>query len=90
LVEILKLVYNFQNIDPNKELVVISFLGKARIGKSTLINCFLSLLNNSNTRLFNTSNSSKEHCTSGIDILKIENNSKIIILLDIQGLDFED
>ena len=35
------------NIDiPKKDIIIISFLGPARIGKSTLLNCFLSFILN--------------------------------------------
>lgn len=86
----LNLLDEISDLNLNKELVVVSFLGKARIGKSTLMNCFVSHLTNSNLKIFNTSNSVKEHCTSGIDFLSIETETKTILLLDIQGLDFKD
>ena len=86
----LNLLDEISDLNLNKELVVVSFLGKARIGKSTLMNCFVSHLSNSNLKIFNTSNSVKEHCTSGIDFLSIETETKTILLLDIQGLDFKD
>jgi hypothetical protein len=86
----LNLLDEIPDLNLNKELVVVSFLGKARIGKSTLMNCFVSHLTNSNLKIFNTSNSVKEHCTSGIDFLSIETETKTILLLDIQGLDFKD
>ena len=86
----LNLLDEISDLNLNKELVVVSFLGKARIGKSTLLNCFVSHLSDSNLKIFNTSNSVKEHCTSGIDFLSIETETKTILLLDIQGLDFKD
>jgi hypothetical protein len=86
----LNLLDEISDLNLKKELVVVSFLGKARIGKSTLMNCFVSHLSNSNLKIFNTSNSVKEHCTSGIDFLSIETETKTILLLDIQGLDFKD
>lgn len=73
-----------------KELVIVSFMGKARIGKSTLMNCYLSNLSSNNVKFFNTSNSTKEHCTNGIDILHVETNKHNLLLLDVQGLDFKD
>lgn len=76
------------NID--KELTVISFLGNARIGKSTLMNCFVSNLMKSNVKVFNTSITKTGHCTSGIDILTIEMKNKTLVLLDVQGFDFGD
>lgn len=78
------------DLNPNKKLVVISFLGKARIGKSTLMNCFVSNLAGTNGKHFNTSSSVKSHCTNGIDILPIETEEFNIVLLDVQGLDFKD
>lgn len=38
----------------NKNIVVISFIGVARSGKSTLINTFVSFLRNINTTVFKT------------------------------------
>jgi energy-coupling factor transporter ATP-binding protein EcfA2 len=73
-----------------KEIFIISFLGPARIGKSTLINCFISFLLNKNNKIFQTSSSVKEHCTRGIDMVYLESETNIILLLDVQGLDFED
>ena len=73
-----------------KELVVISFLGNARIGKSTLMNCFVSNLTKSNIKVFTTSITKTGHCTSGIDILTIQTENKTIVLLDVQGFDFGD
>ena len=56
-----------------KPIKIISFLGNARIGKSTLLNCYLSHKLNQNIKLFNTSNKMDKHCTSGIDMLLINN-----------------
>lgn len=81
---------NFIFDNPNNKLVIVSFLGKARIGKSTFMNCFTSYLTKTNKQLFTTSSSIKEHCTTGIDILQIETETINILLLDVQGLDFKD
>ena len=86
----LKLSDSIPKFNPTKKLVVISFLGKAKIGKSTLMNCFVSYLKMFNSKIFNTSRSAKSHCTLGIDILTIETDTKTIVLLDIQGMDFQD
>ena len=86
----LKLSNELPSFNQNKELIVISFLGNARIGKSTLMNCFISRMTNSNIKVFNTSISKTAHCTYGIDILTIETENKTIILLDVQGFDFGD
>ena len=75
---------------PKKELIIISFLGPARIGKSTLLNCFLSFILNENFKKFNTSSTSKGHITMGVDMVYLESDTKTIILLDVQGLDFQD
>ncbi len=88
--EQINLVKEKFDLNPNKKLVVISFLGKARIGKSTLMNCFVSNLAGTNGKHFNTSSSIKSHCTNGIDILPIETEEFNIVLLDVQGLDFKD
>jgi GTPase SAR1 family protein len=64
---------NIQLINPiTKPYKIISFIGDARIGKSTLINCFISFLYNKNISIFKSSNNSKNHCTIGIDMLLLE------------------
>lgn len=70
-----------------KPIKIISFLGNARIGKSTLMNCYLSHKLNQNIKLFNTSNKMDKHCTSGIDMLLVETGECNLLLLDVQGLD---
>ena len=72
---------------PNK---IISFIGNARTGKSTLMNCFLSYLFNDNIKLFNTSANLNSHCTTGIDMLELEFDKYNLILLDVQGLELQD
>ena len=79
---------DFTKLD--KPLKIISFLGNARIGKSTLLNCYVSNKINRNTKIFNTSKSLEQHCTSGIDMLCIEMSNYNLILLDVQGLDLND
>ena len=74
----------------NKPIKIISFLGNARIGKSTLLNCYVSNKMGRNFKIFNTSKSLDNHCTSGIDMLKIICTNYDLILLDIQGLDLND
>ena len=79
---------DFTKLD--KPLKIISFLGNARIGKSTLLNCYVSNKFKKNTKIFNTSKSLEQHCTSGIDMLCIEMSNYNLILLDVQGLDLND
>ena len=74
----------------DKPIKIISFLGNARTGKSSLMNCYLSNKLNFNIKKFNTANKLNSHCTTGIDILVIEDLSYNIILLDIQGLELQD
>ena len=74
----------------DKPLKIISFLGNARIGKSTLLNCYVSNKIKKNTKIFNTSKSLEQHCTSGIDMLCLEMSNYNLILLDVQGLDLND
>ena len=50
---VLNRVFSQMKID--KPIKVISFLGNARIGKSTLMNCYISNKTNTNMKLFNTS-----------------------------------
>jgi len=73
-----------------KPYKIISFIGDARIGKSTLINSFISFLCNTNINLFKSSNSSKEHCTIGIDMLSLDFDDYNLIILDVQGLNFKE
>ena len=73
----------------SKPYKIISFIGDARIGKSTLINCIISFLCNKNINIFKSSNSSKEHCTVGIDMLLLETDDYNLIILDVQGLNFK-
>lgn len=74
----------------DKPIKIISFLGNARIGKSTLMNCYISNKTNTNMKIFNTSKSLEKHCTSGIDMLCIEMSDYNLFLLDVQGLDLND
>ena len=73
-----------------KPIKICSFLGNARTGKSTLMNCFVSNLLDKNTKVFNTSSKLKVHCTTGIDMLQIEMTDYDLILLDVQGLELQD
>ena len=70
---------DFTKLD--KPLKIISFLGNARIGKSTLLNCYVSNKFKKNTKIFNTLKSLEQHCTLGIDMSNYN-----LILLDVQGL----
>ena len=84
----IKMINDIKTSDkPNK---IISFIGNARTGKSTLMNCFLSYLFNDNIKLFNTSSNLNSHCTTGIDMLEIEFDKYNLILLDVQGLELQD
>ena len=84
------IVLNNEFIKSTKPLKIISFLGNARIGKSTLMNCYISNKVNKDMKLFNTSKSLEQHCTSGIDMLCLEMNNYNLVLLDVQGLDLND
>lgn len=75
---------SFVNIvDNNRNVKIISVIGKARTGKSTLLNTIITKINKENTTIFKMSDSG-EHCTNGVDYYYIEN--KGIILLDFQGI----
>lgn len=84
------IVLNNEFMKSTKPLKIISFLGNARIGKSTLMNCYISNKVNNNMKIFNTSKSLEQHCTSGIDMLCLEMNNYNLVLLDVQGLDLND
>jgi hypothetical protein len=66
---------------------IVSFVGEARFGKSSLINCFITFLLKKNSIIFKTSGSNK-HCTIGIDmfIVKREEECFGYLLLDCQGI----
>jgi ABC-type phosphate transport system ATPase subunit len=66
----------------NKPIKIISFIGNARTGKSTLMNCYISNKVNENIKKFNTAN----RCTTGIDMLLVDTSTCNLILLDVQGL----
>jgi len=66
---------------------VVSILGKARMGKSSFLNCLAAHMTNENKRIFATKGTF-EHVTKGVDYYYIAD--KNILLLDTQGLDHED
>jgi len=74
----------------NKPIKIISFIGNARTGKSTLMNCYISNKLNENIKKFNTANRLDNHCTTGIDMLLVETPLYNLILLDVQGLELQD
>jgi len=80
-----KLFYKLPNLpdDKNIKIKIISVIGKARTGKSTLMNLLISKWLNTNTTIFKMSNSG-EHCTNGVDYYYLKELN--IILLDFQGI----
>ena len=72
---------------PNGNPRVISILGKARMGKSTFLNAIVSHLRNSSQSPFKAMDCD-DHCTRGIDFFYMEDQN--LLLLDSQGLDYED
>ncbi len=87
-----KLVINNLDLPKSKPIYVLSIIGKARTGKSTLLNCILSslvkdTLNENN--IFQTSDSD-EHCTHGVDACSINYDDKTILVLDVQGIEYHD
>jgi len=72
---------------PNGNPRVISILGKARMGKSTFLNAIVSHLRNSSQSPFKAMDCD-DHCTRGIDSFYMEDHN--LLLLDSQGLDYED
>jgi len=65
------------------DVKVVSVLGKARMGKSSFLNCIASHLAKSNKKIF-SSMGGFEHITKGIDFYHIPEQN--ILLLDSQGL----
>ncbi len=86
---IIELLFNIKLQTNNKPIYVLSVIGPARRGKSTLINCIISTLLNINYNSFKTSNTD-EHCTYGIDYTIIEIEDKNILFLDVQGMGLHD
>ena len=80
-----KLYYNLKNTteDVSTSVKIISVIGKARTGKSTLVNVLISKWSNKNTSIFKMSDSG-DHCTNGVDYYYIKHLN--IILLDFQGI----
>lgn len=76
-------------IDVNKKCFVISMLGCARVGKSTFINGLLSYIFNNDIYIAETSTKT-EHCTQGIDFISVGYKNINLIILDCQGLNYED
>lgn len=71
----------------NDNITVISIIGIARTGKSSLLNCIGSYLLKENVNIFNVDDSD-EHCTLGIDMYYFPQQK--IVLLDCQGLKLDD
>lgn len=80
-----KLHYNLKNTseDISTSVKIISVIGKARTGKSTLMNLLISKWSNTNTTVFKMSDSG-DHCTNGVDYYYVKDLN--IILLDFQGI----
>jgi hypothetical protein len=70
-------------ITNNENIKVISILGEARKGKSTLLNTIISSYTKTNQKIFKTSKS-LDHCTQGIDYLYIPELN--LVFCDVQGL----
>jgi hypothetical protein len=68
---------------PNKSVKVVSILGKARMGKSSFLNTFVSKYAQEDSVIFTTQDGI-EHCTLGIDYCYIPQEN--LLLLDSQGL----
>jgi hypothetical protein len=66
---------------------VVSILGSARMGKSTLLNTIISKYNNYNNNVFTTSKSSTNYCTNGIDFVYVPGLK--IVFCDVQGLNHD-
>ena len=71
----------------NHKHKVISIIGNARTGKSTLLNCIASRLHTRDIKCFEKQDTS-EHCTRGLDIyVSVEHK---LTLIDCQGLKLDD
>ena len=77
---------NSIRINTKKPFRVLSILGKARMGKSTLFNTIISKLTKKNVKVFQTQDND-EHCTRGINGFFLKEHN--LLLLDCQGLSLE-
>ena len=68
---------------PKTPVKIISIIGKARMGKSSFLNAFVSKYTQENYSIF-TTQQGIDHCTLGIDYCYIP--EKNIMILDSQGL----
>lgn len=91
-----KIISNFDAISKIKDefnfpIYIISLIGEARFGKSTLINCFGTVLLNKNVNICPV-RSTNDHCTIGIDICVVKEESKDygFMFLDCQGINHMD
>jgi hypothetical protein len=82
-----KLKLNNLDILNDETITVISIIGTARTGKSTLLNCISSYLLEKNIKIFEMDDT-EEHCTIGVDMYYCKNEK--IVLLDCQGLKLDD
>ena len=73
-------------ISNNEDIKIVSILGSARMGKSTLFNTIISKYTNHNNNVFATSKT-LTHCTHGIDFVYVPGLK--IIFCDVQGLNSE-
>jgi hypothetical protein len=71
---------------PSNPVRILSIIGKARMGKSSFLNAFISKYASKNTTVFTTQDGD-DHCTLGIDYYYIEEYN--LLLLDSQGLAHE-
>ena len=75
-----------ENDLPTTPVKILSIIGKARMGKSSFLNAFVSKYAGKNTTVF-TTQEGDDHCTLGIDYYYIP--EKNLLLLDSQGLAHE-
>ena len=75
-----------ENELPSTPVKILSIIGKARMGKSSFLNAFVSKYAGKNTTVFTTQDGD-DHCTLGIDYYYIPEQN--LLLLDSQGLAHE-
>ena len=75
-----------ENNLPTTPVKILSIIGKARMGKSSFLNAFVSKYAGKNTTVFTTQDGD-DHCTLGIDYYYIPEQN--LLLLDSQGLAHE-
>ena len=77
---------NDNNNNNDNKCIIVSMIGKTKVGKSSFINCFVSKILNENCCEANVA-SGFDRCTTGINQYVIELDNTNLIILDCEGCD---